>query len=521
MQPTPLPAPFGGIKDDVPIISLQAPYCENLLNFNIVQEGVVLRKGDTRYNFVSAPVSFAQTDRLGLAKYGESNLFGYILDDNGSLMSFLDIDAGTIVHTIAGTANAYFYPLYFNNYLFFLNPTDYNPGVYYNGTVWGNIGYTGSGFQPIGGCVYKNRAYIVQYQDASYWYSNIDAITGALTKVDLNSITLEKCSLTSICTVTLADTVSAVSLLAFVFSNGEVLFYSGSYPNSADWRLEGKAKIAQPIFYNSFIPYQGDSLIICDSGLVSLRDLFLKGSEQAASLTVSSNIETTWREMVAEIRRIRSTPTGPLTQTIRGVWDPANLRIILTSPYYLDSNGTANAGAFYFILDTDLESWSFHRSFGSVSGGLGICDIINYKNKIYYTVTCGGSAFIVYQKEGGTGFTDKNSANSDVAYDYEIKSGPVSVERAWVQLFCGMDVIVKSDLHAQTNYEFIRDFGVQTTTAQKVNAVSGSLQKPFVNAGIEGSYIQYKISGTTTTGKTVGYQLYGTNMWSSQGTSPR
>jgi hypothetical protein len=76
-------------------------------------------------------------------------------------------------------------------------------------------------------------------------------------------------------------------------------------------------------------------------------------------------------------------------------------------------------------------------------------------------------------------------------------------------------------MQSATDYQFIGDFGVQTTTAQKVTVPNTSVQKPFVNTGIEASYVQAKISGTTVSGKTTGLKIFGFNVWLESGQSPR
>lgn len=532
MFPTPLPAPFGGMDIDTPVIALRSPYCENLYNFNVVQEGVALRNGDSKYSTITQPAGGSKPKIL--RTYGQGTRGLVVTHDvTAGNDNIYDIDTGANVATIVA-GNDFYYTVYFKEYLYFLSsgPT----GYYYDGSAFGAmpLTYNGTALYGKGGNVYKERAYYIQGDGtlAGYLYTNIGQVTGAIplgNRVDLGSILQQKAELTIIASFTLSDQVTSVLVQAFIFSNGEVLFYTGSYPNSADWTLAGRAKIGQPFFYNNAVSYQGDSLIICDNGVVSLRDLFLKGSEEAANLTVNTNIQRLWRDIIVAARTAYSWADGPLTPNIiltnelggiNGVWDSQNTRLIFKFPFYLDSNGALQKSGFFFIFDTELKAWSTHRSFG-VTGSM--IDMAIYKNKVL--MLANGSASLrtmIYQKEGSTAFTDRAATDAaDTAYDYEIKSAPFSTDRAYVQLFKGMDVIVNSDLHGQTNYQFIRDFGVQTTTAQKVNAVSGSLQKPFVNAGIEGSYIQYKISGTTTTGKTVGYQLYGTNMWSEQGASPR
>lgn len=531
MDPIPLPPPYGGVDQKNPIVALQSPNCENLLNFNLNNVGAVLRNGDSiAYNFALTGASGRYA--LNLHPWeatGASQLFISTLNNGTGAYNIYD-QAGNLEYNFAPiivTLNSVprISNVYFNGSLFFFPNAALNAGHKWNGAAWSVSGYTGATTPYlIGGAVYKNRLYGVHYQEPAYWYSEIDATSGTMTKVSLGGIIQLQANLSAIGTFTISDQVTTEAFIAFVFSSGEILFYNGSYPNSADWRLAGRAQIPQPLFVDSLIQYQGDTLVMCDGGVVSLRDLFLKGSQQALSLSVSDLVQTKWVALVKAIRATRSTPTGPLVDnavngSIRGVYDPKNDRIVISFPYYLDSAGALQSGSFYFVFNAELGAWSFHRSFGG-----RIYDINIYNNTLYCLSRYGtDNGVTIYAKEGAADFMDDDADTvGEIAYDYEIVSAPVANGRAFVQKGEGLDVILNSDLYSETSYYLIRDFGVETTTAQTVpNVISGSLQKPFVNIGIEGSYIQWKLSGTTAASKTVGLKLYGTNFWIEQGQSPR
>ena len=525
MNPIPLPAPYAGVNELIPKIAIESPFCEELHNFNVTQEGITLRHGDSKYRLITPAVGRTTSDFI--FQYGDTALFIVKYDFTGGTLNIYNVTTSTTVYTSGILfANDNFASLYFNKYLFLFGYNFHSPGYVYNGAAWGVIGYTGSGtFRPYGGNVYNNRAYLLQATEAAYWYSNINAVSGAMKKVDLSSITEQKCTLSAIASFTVAETVQAVTYQTFIFDNGEVLFYGGSYPDAPDWTLVGKAKIGQPLDYNSVFQYQGDSIVLCDTGVVSLRDLFLKGSQEGKGLSINDRIQITWSNLIQAYRSAYANPVGPIifgsTGSVKGLWDPKSDRIIISFPFYLDSTGTIQFGSFYFVFNTQLTSWCTQRSYGCL--GTTIINSTVFQNKVLLLCTSNAQTHImIYEKEGSAGFTDRDADDSsDVAYDFETISAPVANGRNYVQKATGLDVIVKSDLYAQTNYQLIKDFGVVTSNAQTTNAPTGTLQKPFVNMGIEGSYIQYKISGTTTTGKTVGLEMYGANLWIDQGASPR
>lgn len=530
MEAIQLPAPFAGVDELTPLAALQAPYCESLINCNTQQEGCVVRNGDSKaWQLTYTP---GHLDVGGFAVYGNTKLILTVYDSNLDEQRFYDVEAGSSLKTQTGiTTNTNYQTIYYNGNLYFFRE-ETGAGIAdnwrYDGTTWTSVGFTGYTRSPsvIPGCLYKNRIFLIDksasFTDPYYWYSNLyDSAGLTLAGVSLDYIFSVKSRLAIIAAITLSDNVEVNNLIAFINFEGEVLFYAGSYPDSPDWRLLGRAQISTPVNYNSGFAYQGDYLILTDAGLVSLRDLFLKGSQEAQIFSVSRQVSKTWNFLVKKIRDTVGTPVGRL-QDISGVFDLKNNRLIITFPYIPDVNaGTISAGGYWFVYNCLLKSWSMHKS---VAGGT-YQDIAYYKNKVYTVAQKEGnpsSALIVYQKEGSTAYTDRNFLDTaDVGYDYEIKSAPITTGRAQYAKISSMDVIVKSDLHAETNYQVISDLGVNTSVAQKVNGQSGVLSKPNIPMGISGTYIQYKISGTTSSGKTSGYQLYGTNLWIDKGNSPR
>lgn len=554
MDPIPLPAPFGGVNESLPPIAVESPNCTTLFNFNTVAGGIALRNGDGKYNKWAK--QGALSTALHLVNYGDVSQF--LVTDRSVAGVGIDIydvsSPGVAVYSYGG-ANTYnpYSSLYFNGTLYICSSISNSYNVRYDGTTWtAGLGYTYSGITPFGGCVFKNRAYFLGRGYTTpgvpgtpiYCYSGIDSTSGALTNVDLSSIVRKKTSIAGIGTITLADNVSAEIFLAIVLYSGEILFFSGPYPDSADWRLTARAETAPILCNGPLIPYQGDTLVITDIGIVSLRDLFLKGSGRAASLSLSDNVQNSYQALVQAIRTNSGFYSGPIILgiggsiaiegNIRGIWDPVHERIIISFPFYLDSNSTLQPGSFYFIYDTHRQAWTMHRSFATSTGTWGgsnqfrgIIDISFFQNNVRI-VANNATNYMVWNKEGSVSFVDRNiDDNAQVGYDFRLVSAPISDGRAYVQQAEGMDVIFKCDLNSDVYYSMQRDFGLSTTNTQLSNASnSTSYQKPFINVGIEGSYIQYIFSGnsdTTASGfaARTGLQVFGVNFWKSSGNSPR
>jgi len=508
VNPIQLPAPYAGIDDLSSPATLESPFCESLINFSASEEGVSLRHGDAEFT------SFSKGNLSSLsliAPYGDSKLFSVFQDTTASRTKVYDTEAGTLSYTSAGNSSVYG-SSFFNGRLFLFTGVTDAPGYNFDGSSWAATGYTGSSLYPVAGVGFKHRHYLIQAVEPWYWYSEIDAISGAMTKVDLSTVINENSDLICIAPFTLAEGLGSQQILTFVFDSGLVLFYDGSYPNSSDWREVGRAKIGRPVGYNAYVQYQGDVHVICDSGFVSLRDLFLKGSAGALAFSVNSRIQDHWRYLMLIYAQ-----TFPLSaaNVARGVYDQKNNRIIVMFPGYRANGASYASGVTYFIFDTRRQSWSIHES--SVSRTA----IAYYKGKVI-TAALGASKAMFWEKEGYTYFVDANPEGGTTGIAFELISAPVSTGRSYVQKCEGLDVFIKSDLHSVINYSLIAELGSQTSSQQKVTGQASTLIKSHVNIGIEGSYIQYKISGTTSfDGETVGLHLYGVNFWQEQGSSPR
>ncbi len=525
MQPVPLTAPYGGVNELLPVIALQSPQCENLFNFNVTETGVIVRHGDSIQRTIDIPASLI----IGYRLLNYNGLVPRVLlqDSTAGQLRVINGSTGVVEHSVAEIiAFTPIYTLYFNRHFFVFVPGGTStPGFVYNTntSTYGAIGYTAAPtFLPRGGNTFNNRAYII-LDNASYGYSGVDAISGALTVVDLSSLTAESVSLCSIASFTLSDQVAAVAVQCFIFFNGEILFYSGDYPNAPNWTLLQRTKVGRPLGENNWVQLQGDTLILVDTGLVSLRETFLKGSAAATNLTVNARVQSTWKSLCQGLANGFGGLLNPFgaNSKARAVYDTKNNRVIISFPGYIDSTGTVREGSFYFIFDTLRESWYYHRSYGLATGDVVVDMVAPGGDNVYFLVqTDSDLVATIYIKEGATGFTDRNALNTDEnGFVYDVTSAPVSIDNAYVQMVNGMDVIWKTDLDQQTNFTFIKDLGVAETTDQKIPpyGTSGTLQKPYVNAGIDGSYIQYQMSGTTTIEKTVGLELYGTTMWIQKG----
>lgn len=520
-----LPSPYTGVNQITPLAALQFPFCQNLYNFNTTSDGIVLRNGDA--SFADLSISNLNSTQ-GMARYGDVYLIAWVYDTATTEMKFYNVESGALLYTSAAAGFGQFFPQYFNNYLFLFSPTAaYAPGVKFSVIgVQSAIGYTGGGNLLIGaGVKYKNRQYIVSGGEAAYFYSGIDEIAGALTKRDLSGILNQNSTLGNIATITLADTLEAEELLVFCFNNGEILFYRGSYPDSADWSIAAKTKVGALVSIGrSTISYQGDTLLLCDSGVISLRELFLRGANQAINSSINTRIQPTWSYLIQTIRNSMGVYGSGVDAAICGIWDEINSRVYITLPFSytpFDASSFSSAGNFVFVFDAIRQSWSFHSSGDSAgSSRPRFANLLYYQTKKIVLLRQGGSTGIkVIHKEGASDFMDRNQNNNGaVAYTFNMTSAPIPFPKTEVYETTQIEPIIESDLYAQTNWYLIADFGRQTTNAQTTDASTTAPAKPAVNVGLQNiTFVQVQMSGTTVTGKTVGLTLYSFNVWYNRG----
>lgn len=520
MNPVALPPPYQGQADFVPLVALESPYAERIVNFNIEDNIPTLRDGNAAYGYLTAATTLAlATYETGTAQ----KLFLVYDTGSGGLRVSDATSGGSLVSAYAPGGiggDDEVHHLYFNGNLIFFGETTWRPGSVgnpqYNGTAWSLSGYTFPvSTTPFGGGVYKNRAYMLLRGTTKFVYSNINAISGATTEVDLGGVISSKANLYAIRSVALSEGIQQETIIFFVFASGEVLAYAGSYPDSANWELVGRFQIPRPIDYNAIVEANGDAFVITQSALVSLRTLFTQGVFVAVQKGLSAPIANRWKELFG---------TTANSFGIRGVFDTVRQRLIITRPSYVIPGGSeVDTDSMALIYSFKNNAWYEHRyviaTDAQVQGN--IQGAAFFKDKTYYSVYNASGTCGVLELEGSTNFLDAIVTLDEEAYEYEITSAPIAGGRTYIQQAVGLDAIIKSDMYAETSYQFIADTGVQTTSAQKIPDMGTGLVKAHANVGIEGSYIQYKISGTTADLRTEGYKLYGVNVWTEEGREPR
>lgn len=519
----PIAPPYQGQNDQVPLVALKFPYCQRMQNFNNFYGNLNLRQGNKTFvlQFISATVP------LNITGYEAIVPAFFLMISKAGNTKWYDISAAalTLVHTEVFTAGPEVYSLFFNNYLFYFGQggLDASLGgtpINYTGAAWGVAGYTyPAGFNPFGGNVYKTRAYLIDEYSAAYVYSGSNLISGATFRVDLSSIVSSKSLLYIIRSISTTENQNPDSVQAFIFQNGEILVYAGSYPDDSSWGEVSHFKISNPLYHNSYVDAKGDSFIFTSSEILSLRNLFTSGYSQESETGIGSTIKNRWKQIIKGL--------GADFIYVKGIYDQLNDRIIISLPSFVDPDtGTTVIGKIsQLIYDFTLSGWYEYVATGNTDTGHinHIVSAAYYLNNTYvftsFTTTSSGGVCVI-ELEGNTNYLDQNvltPGTNDSPIDFKLITAPLPIQKFGTNAITGVEVILKSDLYPQTNYQWIADLGRQISAVQPLTDQGSSVAKPMVNIGVNDAILaQLEISGSTVAA-VLGLAIYALNVWYNTG----
>lgn len=140
----------------------------------------------------------------------------------------------------------------------------------------------------------QNRLYFVEKDTYTYWYGGRDKISGALKAVPLDGVFTKKGKLLFGASWSTNQGQNVEDLTIFVSNNGEVLIYTGDYPDSNTWRLLSRIKIPKPIGRFSFAQVGGDIAIYTKNGPLMLSEAVANASSPSAVYKISDKISGTF-----------------------------------------------------------------------------------------------------------------------------------------------------------------------------------------------------------------------------------
>jgi len=520
----PFPPPYKGQNSQIPLAVLRSPYCERLINFKTLFGKTQVRNGSSAFAVALAAIN---TIPIGLFSYESSTnpIMVLVTLSAGNQASYYDIDtAGTVtaraVNTAAGAINPPIQASYFRNYLFFYGDGSLAAGAggpnAFSGT-WINpmpvSSYTWpASFNPLVGTVHKNRQYAVGKSSRSYAYSGINAISGAMTEVNLSDVISSECELFLIKSLSTSNSTNIQNVAAFIFNNGDILIYDGSYPDSPTWNLVSRFKVSDLFYATSFIDAKGDTFLFTNSEVLSLRNLFINGYDVERTTGIGAAIQPRWAQIVV------SYLSGAIDyrKYMKGIYDSKRDRMVMVLPVWVDPDTGVidDTKCGFLIYDFIMGAWYEYKQ------TIGTAQLISstyFRGDVYFLMYAGSVPYI-NKLEGKTSFLDDISVSSTTAIDYDLITAPLDISKFGTNAIDGIETISKSDMYPETSVSVIGDLGRVETSGQPLPTQSSDIRKPMYNVGInDATFSQIRISGSTTSGKSIGYELYAFNVWYNQG----
>lgn len=311
--------------------------------------------------------------------------------DASSSGAATDITAGSAI-----TLNQWQWTNFGKN-LFLVNGTDTPKS--YDGTTVADLTFTGptlANLIHVNG--YKNRLYFVEKLTMKYWYGGVDAITGALTAVDLATVFRLGGNLQVTFTWPRETFNGPVLLQCFMSTLGEILVYSGSYPGDTAWTLVARYYIAPPVSRRCTTIFGGDVAIITTLGLISMNALAEQNAIEAPTLSKIS-----LSDVINPAFNAAAATNGYGTNF---GWDavayPQGSYLLINIPV------APGSVAYQYVMNTLTRAWCRFTGMNAQSWSL-------FNNNLYF----GGNNGTVYKADMGTN-DNGGSMTIDVlpAYSY-------------------------------------------------------------------------------------------------------
>ena len=256
-------------------------------------------------------------------------------------------------------------------------------------TVSGITGVNSNTFVNVN--LFKNRLYFCQNNSLSFWYLDVQAITGVAEEFPLGAFYRNGGYLQAAGTWTLDAGYGVDDFIVFVTSMGEILVYKGTNPNDpTEWAMVGLWQFGQTFSRRCFFKWGGDLLLLTQDGLVPLTAA-LQSSRLDPRINLTDKIYYAVSLAASEYNNNFGWQINFLAE--------ANMLII---------NVPTNFGIEQYVMNTINKSWA------RFTGIEANCFEVAGDNVMYF----GGEGYV---GQYFTGFSDNNTnivGNAQQAYNY-------------------------------------------------------------------------------------------------------
>lgn len=331
----PLSPPILGIATSFAIDQIPDGFAENLCNIFPEDGRLKLRGGVSKYHDLAVSSAVESLYTLTLAN-GTQKLVGAA---NNVLSDIQDGSATAITGTTTPTSDKW-QGVNFANRLYLANGAD-TVQVWTGSGNFANAGFTGVTLSSlINVSIYKERIYFVEKDSTSIWYGGLQSVTGSLTEIDFGYF-LKKGGYIVACgswTNQIANTLE--DLFWVISSEGEILFYTGSYPGDAAWSLIARSFTGKPLGYRCGVDVENDTYLITSAGILPIQAI-INGGSVAAADTFSKEINPLIRLWAKGL---------PFSSKWNGLYWPQGRRFYLTVPF-------SELSTFMLVCNLETNAW--------------------------------------------------------------------------------------------------------------------------------------------------------------------
>ncbi len=474
-----IPPPVLGWNTKDPLVNMDSKYAVDTLNYFSSGGSVELRKGYTVYARLidggTPQLSlFCLNLQNGTTKILCCSVTGRTYDITAGGVGGTDLSNGSTRNVYSGIGTY----INYKNRIYIKDCNAVNNVWYWDGAAASLLpaAFVGPGGDDkllVNPQTYKNRMYFCG-TDLSCWFSDVDAVTGALHQYDFQSVFKLGGKLLFVGGTTRVGQINQQYFVA-ISSLGEILLYQGDSPLSATWSLIGTFNMPTPVGYRSFFYWGKDLVIITYQGLILLSDVLAGGDIVFLSDKINDQFVAAFAPIV---------PFSSDALLIMGIFAPLQNMIIIT----MGAIGETSTFV-HFVMSTITRGW---WKFSGIDG-------YHFANTPTATLCCGqfGSAYTCFN--GYTDFLNNVSTIRKVllrpAYNY--MESPTAVKLLTeAQIFMyesnGLDITVDADV----------DYANKVAISQNIDTSKGNAYQFYNNrvglTGI-GYAASIRFDGTVTT----------------------
>lgn len=335
----PMPPPYGGLNAISPLAAMPAEDAIILDNYFPSPRGVELRAG----SLVQTPGGMGGGPVQMVAEWAGPSGTKLIAAANNNLYDCTTFNTNA-TSLASGYGSNQWQAVMFRTKLHLVNGVDV-PQAYDGTTVtqpaWSGVTLTSL----IALNIYRSRLYFVQKNTLTIWYGGIDAVSGALTSFDMQSIFRRGGSLLYMATWTRDSGTGMNDLAVFVSNQGEILVYQGGYPADSTWSQIGLYNTLIPLGNRSFSNYGAELLIGTQGGVLPLSAIIQYGPQAQLAQALTAKIN----HLIAEAAQLYSANFGWQIQVY-----PVGNYLLLNVPV---SATTGSITSWQFVLNIINGSW--------------------------------------------------------------------------------------------------------------------------------------------------------------------